>query len=312
MGYKKYGKLQKWSYKQDNTIKKYRVEKQIQEALKRTTAKFPTVDTLVPVVETLVRVTQLQLPSSNLQTFLPDNTDGALDYTDNNTDDEDETDINDTIDPEFQGLLESATEKERYAALLALFYGANMSQTAFKIVVQYLNMGGSDIPQKFDHVVNRFLADNLEGKLHPTKNYVKTYQCKRCSYKTSVLSHPKQRTCLKCKDRLAMHYHFDIESQIKRIVNKNIINFNHASNSESSTISDIVDGSIYQEFLHSAQGKCVLDGNGFTFSLNTDGANPSDKSSISLWPVFLVINEIPLEERYCIENIIIAGKNINN
>ena len=92
-------------------------------------------------------------------------------------------------------------------------------------------------------------------------------------------------------------------------LNKNIINFDRqAATAECSTISDIVDGSIYREFLQSAQGKCVLRGNGFTLSLNTDGADPSDKSTISLWPVFLVINEIPLEKRYCIENIIIAGK----
>ncbi len=315
IGNEKILKNKKWSYHQDAKLKRYQLDKKLQDVLKRSALQFST-ETLVPAVETLVRVTQFastkQSESASMSEneccyFSTDLNQSHLDYVDHS--EKDEMDMSDTIDPEFQGLLENATEKERYAALLALFYGTNMSQTAFKIVVQYLNIGGSEIPQKFDQVVNRFLGSDFEGRLHPTQNYKKSYNCKRCSCVLTGLSHLKQRACLKCKDRLAMHYYFDIESQIKRIINKNIINFDRqAATAECSTISDIVDGSIYREFLQSAQGKCVLRGNGFTLSINTDGADPSDKSTISLWPVFLVINEIPLEKRYCIENIIIAGK----
>ena len=109
-----------------------------------------------------------------------------------------------------------------------------------------------------------------------------------------------------------MHYCFNIENQIRKLIDKNIIVFNQISciSPISTTISDVVDSELYRNFLSTDQGKSVLNGNGFTLSLNTDGANPSNKSKISLWPVFLSVNEIPIEERYCIENVIVAGKHL--
>ena len=45
----------------------------------------------------------------------------------------------------------------------------------------------------------------------------------------------------------------------------------------------------------------------FSFLLNTDGISPMNKSKLTIWPVFLVINELPIESRYCIDNIIPNG-----
>ena len=72
-------------------------------------------------------------------------------------------------------------------------------------------------------------------------------------------------------------------------------------------VSDVIHGEIYRNFLKTSEGNSLIAGNGFSLSINTDGCNPSDKSSISLWPIFLCINEIRVGERYCPENIIIAG-----
>ena len=47
--------------------------------------------------------------------------------------------------------------------------------------------------------------------------------------------------------------------------------------------------------------------NKFTLAINTDGIKFADKSSLSLWPVFLTINDLKIEERYSFENIIVAG-----
>jgi len=35
-----------------------------------------------------------------------------------------------------------------------------------------------------------------------------------------------------------------------------------------------------------------------------------NKSKLTIWPVFLVINELPIESRYCIDNIILAGLSV--
>ncbi len=105
-----------------------------------------------------------------------------------------------------------------------------------------------------------------------------------------------------------------MEDQIDYILNKNVVDFNQATlinlENEPEIISDVTDGSFYRNFLKTNEGAHVRSGNGMTFSINTDGADPSDKSTIALWPVFISINEIPIGERYCIENTIIAGKYI--
>lgn len=44
-----------------------------------------------------------------------------------------------------------------------------------------------------------------------------------------------------------------------------------------------------------------------TFSLNTDGVSISDKSKLSMWPIYLIIKEHPLHVRFAFDNVIIAG-----
>jgi hypothetical protein len=44
----------------------------------------------------------------------------------------------------------------------------------------------------------------------------------------------------------------------------------------------------------------------FTFLMNTDGISLAEKSNLSIWPIFFAINELPVEERFWIDNIIIA------
>ena len=41
--------------------------------------------------------------------------------------------------------------------------------------------------------------------------------------------------------------------------------------------------------------------------LNTDGILICDQSNITIWPIIFVCNEIPIERRFCLDNIVIAG-----
>lgn len=43
-----------------------------------------------------------------------------------------------------------------------------------------------------------------------------------------------------------------------------------------------------------------------SYTLNTDGLALCEKSKLTLTPVILVINKLPIEERFVIENVIIA------
>ena len=101
-----------------------------------------------------------------------------------------------------------------------------------------------------------------------------------------------------------MYYYLDMEDQIKLLLKKKRlpIKFN-AINNDKSTIDDMSDGNIYKRFRSSVNNCCKT----YSFTLSTDGISLCDKSSLSIWPVFLAINEIPIAERYFWENIIIAG-----
>lgn len=68
-------------------------------------------------------------------------------------------------------------------------------------------------------------------------------------------------------------------------------------------ISDIKDGSLYKAFLSNFKDLANVN----SFMLNTDGISICDKSNLSIWPVYLAINEIDIGDRFCIDNIIIAG-----
>jgi hypothetical protein len=72
-------------------------------------------------------------------------------------------------------------------------------------------------------------------------------------------------------------------------------------------IKDVYDGQIFTEFLNSADGQFIINCEGYTFLINTDGIAISLKSNTSIWPVMLVIDQIKIGHRFCLENVIFAG-----
>jgi hypothetical protein len=108
-----------------------------------------------------------------------------------------------------------------------------------------------------------------------------------------------------------MYYHFGIARQIARIarslkfVNKKLVRSNNKNE-----MSDFKDGQIYTDLLSTKLGASLRDGRAFTLLINTDGISSYRHSKLSIWPVYLVINELPIEERFCIENVIVAGLSV--
>ena len=103
-----------------------------------------------------------------------------------------------------------------------------------------------------------------------------------------------------------MYYHFNIINQLERIFKKKHI-FETNFDKDSHDLIDLYDGEIYRNFLNTSDGKLLRNGKAFTFTLNTDGIKYADDANLSIWPVYLTLNEIKPEYRYCIENVIIAG-----
>jgi hypothetical protein len=103
-----------------------------------------------------------------------------------------------------------------------------------------------------------------------------------------------------------MYYNLDIESQIVNIFKKFKLEDLKNSN-DTNNLTDIRDGRLYKKILESSDGLAITNQEAFTFLLNTDGISSFKKSKLTIWPVFLVINELPLESRFSIDNTIIAG-----
>ena len=74
----------------------------------------------------------------------------------------------------------------------------------------------------------------------------------------------------------------------------------------SGAITDITDGSEYLKLRQSA-GFLDPSTNNITFTFFTDGIPLFKSSKVSLWPVYLVMNELPPNERYLKKNMILWG-----
>ena len=106
-----------------------------------------------------------------------------------------------------------------------------------------------------------------------------------------------------------MYYYLDIEKQIEYIFQKNTFSEFDSQPSVDNDLIDIKDGRIYKKILSSEDGELIKWNKAFTMSINTDGISFCTKSKLTIWPVYLVINELPIQKRFSIDNVIIAGNN---
>jgi Protein of unknown function (DUF1258) len=81
----------------------------------------------------------------------------------------------------------------------------------------------------------------------------------------------------------------------------NIKNKFHADPNKT-TLSDVIDGELYKKVYRFVIGAFDL-----TFMLYTDGAQIFKSCKNSVWPILLVINELPYHLRFLPQNIIFAG-----
>ncbi|XP_063403282.1 uncharacterized protein LOC134712602 [Mytilus trossulus] len=80
--------------------------------------------------------------------------------------------------------------------------------------------------------------------------------------------------------------------------------FDHYSKNPDNNYRDIYDGSNYKNVF---QKGFLKNPNSISFSMNTDGVQIFKSSSMSMWPVFMIINELPPSERKLKENIVYYG-----
>jgi hypothetical protein len=190
-------------------------------------------------------------------------------------------------------------------AQMAAFFIGRMTQHSMSIQLKLWNaVLGDLVPKNFNELCKIILKDEND-KI----TYEKTWYCNRCKNYV-VVNDKKQRKCIICKQRLLMFYHLKLANQVRHILSSlNMLTEIKKSNTSTKTgiYKDVTDGLLYKRVLESEIGKEIKNKTAFTFTINTDGINMSNSSTLSMWPVFLVLNEANADVRFCIENVIVAG-----
>lgn len=85
---------------------------------------------------------------------------------------------------------------------------------------------------------------------------------------------------------------------------------NYQSNVPEHALKDVYDGRIYKSLLNSEDGQGFKRKEAFSLLINADGISSFEKPRLTIWPVYLVVNEIPIQERFRVENLALAGLSV--
>ncbi|CAF2076923.1 unnamed protein product [Rotaria magnacalcarata] len=127
------------------------------------------------------------------------------------------------------------------------------------------------------------------------------YPCSSCSAASTC-----SRKCSNCgysfSSNIPRDYFltFSVKDQVDFILNNNA-DIDLFSSSLNNHISDIKDGNFYHQLKHICPDKFI------TLTMNVDGVEVKKGSKQSIWPLLLVVNELPINRRNAFENVIIAG-----
>lgn len=150
---------------------------------------------------------------------------------------------------------------------------------------------------------NSVFPENADIYLCETPN------CKGLRYKGGHLAQTKTNR--------KPHFFFiiaDVQLQLKQLLEQNgllekvyqtkeKVRIKRASGDN--TVMDIIDGKYYRILCE--EGHFLADDNCISGIFNTDGIPLYSSSKVKLWPIFLAINEIPLNQRFSRENMILVG-----
>ena len=117
--------------------------------------------------------------------------------------------------------------------------------------------------------------------------------CNNCAYLKKI------KKCGKCDEITTNNYFtlFNIESQLIKIVDKNLNSLLYYKEN----ISEL--GYLKESLISKFHDK----NEGFTLTINLDGVSVFRNNSKDTWPIYLVLNELPMVEKFKINNVIFAG-----
>jgi len=186
------------------------------------------------------------------------------------------------------------TKTDISCALILLKKRHRLSISCIDDIISFLRtLNVPNVPSNWYHLKKNLIATHIP----PTQTFI----CPNCQ-ETSTSS----AECSQCSN----HFNdtikpnsilsFSIRNQIERILHYNRDVF-RTHRSQAISMKDICDGAIHQKLQNEIQEPFL------TLTLNVDGIQPRKGSQQAIWPILIIINEIPLKKRFAIENIILAG-----
>ena len=192
------------------------------------------------------------------------------------------------------------TSVELSVSLIILKARYHLSHECINDILRLFRECRIDVPPSYISIKNFFRKQSTDAIQKPTVKYI----CPSCS-----LSSTSASLCSSCSSVMlsntpsALFFNFDLASQIQQILCSSP-NLRLADHNQRNTayLRDIIDGAYYKRLLFAEQGNSFI-----TLTMNVDGVSPNRGSDLSIWPIFLVINEIEKSKRFALENLIVAG-----
>ena len=139
------------------------------------------------------------------------------------------------------------------------------------------------------------------------------YYCPDC---VMSIDYPAEKICVICKKayksvkELCYYLHMSITHQISSLFNKrtfvnDILHRFKRKKLNEGHLEDIYDGSLYKQ--HTISGGILNVWNNLSLTWNVDGTPIFKSSKFSLWPLYLIVNELPYHLRMLKENTLFAG-----
>lgn len=238
--------------------------------------------------------------------------DSSVEFEEFDEESTDETIYDDDNDEAYQHPLHpslTTTKLEALQMILVFFIRHNLTFAALEDMLLLINslLKANSLPTTKYKFFNCF-----PNRYAPKYNfYCKNKKCKNLLVSSSVRNVIHDRLCEICETE--NHINSKNEHCFMTIPLKDQLQEIILQNSESLTekirinkglsLQDIKDGEIYQTLLK----KSVNNNPKISLVMNTDGVQVFKSNTKSLWPIQVIINELPIERRFLIKNIIVLG-----
>lgn len=166
-------------------------------------------------------------------------------------------------------------------------------------------------------------GNNMTKSVYALKEYLKKFVsvpkvhflCSRCgSHVTKDATTCSNKYCLKDltqPEAVGYFIQHSVINQLQTMCKRKSFlekirshRFEHYEKNTSKNMCDVYDGLNYKKAF---DWGFLSDPNTVSFSINTDGVQIFKSATVSMWPVFMTMNELPMSERVLKENIIYYG-----